>query len=422
MPVNWHEAVAVVRQVGLQATGGRDTLTSLVKRDEGRVGPDLQWPPSRDDVASVAIVETSGTVPEADGVWLTSEGTVKLDAPSSRTRETVPALAELLRALLPPTAPSDLLAIADPESLKPQPPSAQEFLAALTFFARPDDSAEVQALVARAFETQIARERADALRTLTERTRHAEPTSAPEPKRPAKPFPYKQLARVVLLVALVAVAGLGAWWALTRVAPVAETKGTAATQPISPARRVQEGLASAAAFVTDALGTAPAQSPGKGADVQLPAPRRPRRPAAQEPEATPALEPANAAPVFRAPEGREASGAPPEGDLPAGDGVRQAVATVPQGVFGAEHLDVVPPAPVRAQMPAVPIGGVPNEARGLLELMVAEDGQVVSARLVPASNRYQDRMMVSAAKTWRFTPAMRNGQPVRYRLQMPITW
>jgi hypothetical protein len=47
---------------------------------------------------------------------------------------------------------------------------------------------------------------------------------------------------------------------------------------------------------------------------------------------------------------------------------------------------------------------------------------VLLARLVPTSARLQDRVMVSAAKTWRFTPARRDGQPVRYRLHMPITW
>ena len=82
----------------------------------------------------------------------------------------------------------------------------------------------------------------------------------------------------------------------------------------------------------------------------------------------------------------------------------------------------VPPTLIRAQMPQVPIGGVPILGQGALEILVGDDGQVVSARLVPNSHRYQDRMMVSAAKTWQFAPARRYGQPVRYRLQMPITW
>jgi outer membrane biosynthesis protein TonB len=73
-------------------------------------------------------------------------------------------------------------------------------------------------------------------------------------------------------------------------------------------------------------------------------------------------------------------------------------------------------------MPEVPMRGVPITALGALEIVVGVDGLVVSARLVPTSNRYQDRMMVSAAKTWRFAPARRYGQPVRYRLLMPITW
>ena len=102
--------------------------------------------------------------------------------------------------------------------------------------------------------------------------------------------------------------------------------------------------------------------------------------------------------------------------------MQHSLAAAPHGVYSAANPDVVPPAIVRAQMPEVPIGGLPIEPRGALELTIGEDGQVTNARLVPESNRYQDRMMVSAAKTWRFTPATRDGQPVRYRLQMPITW
>jgi hypothetical protein len=58
----------------------------------------------------------------------------------------------------------------------------------------------------------------------------------------------------------------------------------------------------------------------------------------------------------------------------------------------------------------------------VLELVMEEDGQVLSARLVSQAARHQERMMISATKAWRFTPATRNGEPVRCRLQMPITW
>ena len=34
--------------------------------------------------------------------------------------------------------------------------------------------------------------------------------------------------------------------------------------------------------------------------------------------------------------------------------------------------------------------------------------------------RFQERMLMAAAKAWKFQPALRNGQPVRYRIRIPI--
>jgi hypothetical protein len=34
--------------------------------------------------------------------------------------------------------------------------------------------------------------------------------------------------------------------------------------------------------------------------------------------------------------------------------------------------------------------------------------------------RFQERMLMAAAKAWTFSPAVRNGQPVRYRLRIAI--
>ena len=35
-------------------------------------------------------------------------------------------------------------------------------------------------------------------------------------------------------------------------------------------------------------------------------------------------------------------------------------------------------------------------------------------------NRYHERMIVSAVKAWRYSPALRAGKPVRFRLTIPI--
>ena len=97
------------------------------------------------------------------------------------------------------------------------------------------------------------------------------------------------------------------------------------------------------------------------------------------------------------------------------------MSVAPDHVYDSNDPDVVPPKILRAQMPEHPIDGVASEPRGVLELLIDQTGAVQQARLVPDSRRLQDRLMVSAAKTWRFAAARRDGQPVRYRLRMPIT-
>ena len=38
-------------------------------------------------------------------------------------------------------------------------------------------------------------------------------------------------------------------------------------------------------------------------------------------------------------------------------------------------------------------------------------------KLVTPPKRMTDMLMLSGAKTWRFSPALKNGQPVRYRTE-----
>src|SRR6188472_4146924 len=79
VPVQWHEAVAVVRQAALRVTSGGPApvdpaLTSRASRREALEAadsPHLRRPPSDDDLDVIAIVDTSWVVPEPSGIWLT---------------------------------------------------------------------------------------------------------------------------------------------------------------------------------------------------------------------------------------------------------------------------------------------------------------------------------------------------------------
>jgi outer membrane biosynthesis protein TonB len=82
---------------------------------------------------------------------------------------------------------------------------------------------------------------------------------------------------------------------------------------------------------------------------------------------------------------------------------------------------VLPPVLVYPQLPidASPAGIKPGGP--YFELLVNEDGTVARVRLMASQARLQDRMMVSAAKAWRFKPATKDGRPVRYLLRTPTT-
>jgi TonB family protein len=89
--------------------------------------------------------------------------------------------------------------------------------------------------------------------------------------------------------------------------------------------------------------------------------------------------------------------------------------------FSAADLDVTPPVMIRPQLPSTPPPGVSIEGLPVVEILVSEGGEVDSVRLVSGGRGVHDTMMLSAIKTWRFQPAMKDGRPARYRLRMWLT-
>jgi hypothetical protein len=64
----------------------------------------------------------------------------------------------------------------------------------------------------------------------------------------------------------------------------------------------------------------------------------------------------------------------------------------------------------------MPPTGMSKGQIGTLEILISRSGQVEAIRLHTPLNRYHERMIVSAAKAWRYRPALKDGKPVRYRL------
>ena len=90
-------------------------------------------------------------------------------------------------------------------------------------------------------------------------------------------------------------------------------------------------------------------------------------------------------------------------------------------VYSPSDSAVIPPVLVRPVLPRQPPPGVPESQIGTIELVVDEQGDVEGVRLISPANRFYERMLVSAAKMWKFRPAFRDGHPVRYRTRVRLT-
>jgi hypothetical protein len=89
----------------------------------------------------------------------------------------------------------------------------------------------------------------------------------------------------------------------------------------------------------------------------------------------------------------------------------------PTVVYTTTDLDVEPPQMVYPHLPRV---AYPGPDVNSMEVVVGENGSVERVRLLSVARRMTDMMLLSGAKSWRFAPALRDGQPVRYRIT--INW
>lgn len=90
-------------------------------------------------------------------------------------------------------------------------------------------------------------------------------------------------------------------------------------------------------------------------------------------------------------------------------------------VYSRADPEVDPAVLVRPQMPSIPEDLAAELETSVFDLLIDQSGRVEQVKLVSPENRFNDRILVSAAKAWQFQPATRDGQPVRYQLRLRIT-
>lgn len=90
-------------------------------------------------------------------------------------------------------------------------------------------------------------------------------------------------------------------------------------------------------------------------------------------------------------------------------------------IYGGDDPGVIPPVALRQQFPAVPTSIIKmTKERGILEVIIDEQGRVISFTLRMPIHPVYDTMLVGAAREWKYKPATLNGTPVRFRKMIQI--
>jgi len=93
-----------------------------------------------------------------------------------------------------------------------------------------------------------------------------------------------------------------------------------------------------------------------------------------------------------------------------------------QKIYTNEDEGVVAATPLRQDVPRVPTQiASQSRDRGILDVVIDEQGRVISATLRLALHPIYDAQLLAAAQQWRYTPATLNGRPVKFRKIIQIT-
>lgn len=113
------------------------------------------------------------------------------------------------------------------------------------------------------------------------------------------------------------------------------------------------------------------------------------------------------------PEPRREEPAPPAPVVPTPD---------PQRIYTSEDEGLLQAVAIRQDVPRVPVQ-IANQTRdrGMLEITIDEQGRVIQARVRMSLHPIYDSQLLSAARDWRYQPAMFQGRAVKFRKVIQIT-
>ena len=290
------------------------------------------------------------------------------------------------------------------------------------------------------------------IRAIYERYRTSAPAAASTPGRPATPPPLPHNPHadqtperhrapappwLIPAAAVVAIVSLGAviWFGVLGGSSSAASAVTQAKAAVGTVATALQSAPKPGATTSVSAEKAPASSTAKA----KPSPRS-QQSSAQATRVPPgkvAASPANLADgsfATRSIESlltarRPTQAPPPESTVPTDPPITVAREYVvapresaPTTIYSPADADVQPPVMLYPSLP--PTVFVARNADvtviNRMELVIAPDGSVERVRLVNGPTRMPDMMLLSGAKLWKFTPAVKDGVPVRYRTT--VTW
>ncbi len=93
----------------------------------------------------------------------------------------------------------------------------------------------------------------------------------------------------------------------------------------------------------------------------------------------------------------------------------------PLRVYTIADRDVTPPVIMRQDLPSLTaILKMQAADRGVVEVVINESGRPESVVVRQSVHPMYDKLLLSAAQAWRYSPATYNGQPVKYRKLIQI--
>jgi hypothetical protein len=384
---------------------------------------DVQW------FEGVAIVQaicrqllatsaSNGEFPAATQIGISADGAVRvLETTSTKT---VPAAAHLLAGLLSDDVPVRLrLAVSQATSESSTIESLREFSETLGYFERPDTELIVRNLFDRAMLAGFRRQTDEPglENVVTEEKRD----TAAKPSRDTKAV----WRRAAIPAAVAITIGAASWLILS------SARGGRVSAAFS-------GIANAFAGAPEARANEPLENSVASKEIAAKGTTRPQRTHASTPNYSrgqsgaarkesggpmvahlPSLMPSRASVVSPMPS-RDASNAaePLQTYVIVASGPDESVS---DPIYSKSDSEVTPPRQVYPALPAEPSTASMKRALTVVDLVIAPDGLVERVRLRTTPRDIHEFMLLSAAKAWRFQPALLDGRPVRFLHSVALT-